>query len=405
MDQSILRSCLNKNFYDNIKAKLRPSLFDDSNKDIFQTITEMQDKFDRDITPLELFSFWKSKNPTATGARIGNAQDIINQIAESEVIDADIATDIIENLWRQHIGLDIAHLGILMSEGDASAMDKLQALLAKVAGGYSPNNFEDCIVTDDIYELLACVSNENRFKFNIETLSRHVYGLARGEFGVVAAYSNVGKTAFAASVSAGPAGFCQQGAKVAFICNEETGKRPKLRALMAYTGMSDEECRLEPEAAAARFSGIRDRMKFVDSVAWTLSDLDGFLTQYDFDVVFVDMADKLEVLNQFNSGHERLRELYYRLRELAKKHNIALFGMSQANADAEGKARLTPTMLEGSRVGKIAEADLLIGIGKRDDPSNPNDPARYLNIMKNKISGWHGQIQCNLNPKNFRFEV
>jgi replicative DNA helicase len=405
MDQSLLNRCLSQDFFENNKSKLRPALFDETSQEIYKCIEQMHDKFETDVTPLELFSYWKSQNPTSTGAWTAEVQDVINSIGNAPEIKDEIASDVIESLWRQSIGLDVANLGILMSEGEASAMDKLNQLLDRVSSGYLPDNFEQCIVTDDIYELLAVVSDDNRFKFNIDTLSRHVYGLARGEFGVIAAYSNVGKTAFAISLCASPAGFCAQGAKVGYIANEEVGKRTKLRAIQCYTGMTVEEVEFDPAAAHARYAGIRDRLIFADSQGWDIQQLDAFLAQQKFDVVIVDMADKIALTQQFNSGHERLRELYYRLRELAKKHNCALIGLSQASAEAEGKTRLTPTMLEGSKVGKIAETDCLIGLGKLNDPDNPDDPTRWITVMKNKISGWHGTIICNLNQKTSRYEV
>jgi len=404
MYQSILKECLNTEFFTENKGKLRSSIFDEEAKEIYETIETMHGKFERDISPLELFTFWKSQNPTSTGSWDEQIEGIISTISDAETLDTDIAADVIGNLWRQHVGLDIANLGIKMSEGDTSAMDTLNKLLEQVSQGYLPDDFAED-VTDDIYELLAVVSNANRFKFNIETLSRNVYGIGRGEFGVIAAYSNVGKTALAISLCAAPGGFCQQDAKVCYIANEEVAKRTKLRAIQAYTGMTKDEIEFDPQAASARYSGIKDRLIFVDAQGWDIQMLDAYLGKQKCEVCIIDMADKIALTTQFNSGHERLRELYYRLRELAKKHNCAVIGISQASADAEGRTRLTPTMLEGSKVGKIAECDILIGAGKANDAENPDDPTRYLTVMKNKISGWHGTVICNLNQQTSRYEV
>ena len=404
MYQSILKECLNTEFFTENKGKLRSSIFDEEAKEIYETIETMHGKFERDISPLELFTFWKSQNPTSTGSWDEQIEGIISTISDAETLDTDIAADVIGNLWRQHVGLDIANLGIKMSEGDTSAMDTLNKLLEQVSQGYLPDDFAED-VTDDIYELLAVVSNANRFKFNIETLSRNVYGIGRGEFGVIAAYSNVGKTALAISLCAAPGGFCQQDAKVCYIANEEVAKRTKLRAIQAYTGMTKDEIEFDPQAASARYSGIKDRLIFVDAQGWDIQMLDAYLGKQKCEVCIIDMADKIALTTQFNSGHERLRELYYRLRELAKKHNCAVIGISQASADAEGKTRLTPTMLEGSKVGKIAECDILIGAGKANDAEYPDDPTRYLTVMKNKISGWHGTVICNLNQHTSRYEV
>ena len=68
MDQSLLKSCLENEFYNDNKAKLRSSLFDETVKEIFDTIVFMHEKFSRDIKPVELFSYWKSQHPTSTSA-------------------------------------------------------------------------------------------------------------------------------------------------------------------------------------------------------------------------------------------------------------------------------------------------------------------------------------------------
>ena len=404
MDQSLLKTCLNNEFYNTNKAKLRADIFEDTTKEIYQTIASMHTKFETDISSTDLFSFWKSQNPTSTQSWTDEIKEQIDDIYVAPILNDTVAIDVIENIWRQKIGLDVADLGIKMSEGDASAMDSLVTLIERVSVGYMPDDFAED-VTDDIYELLSVVSNDNRFKFNIETLSRYVFGIARGEFGVIAAYSNVGKTAFAISLCAAPAGFCQQGAKVCYVANEEVAKRTKLRAIQAYTGLTKEEIEFDPQVAAARYSGIKDRLIFADAQGWDIQMLDTYMKKQKMDCLIVDMADKIALTTTFNSGHERLRELYYRLRELAKKHNCAVIGLSQASAEAEGKTRLTPTMLEGSKVGKISETDILFGLGKSDDANNPDDPTRYITVMKNKMSGWHGTVLCNLDGKTSRYGV
>jgi len=74
--------------------------------------------------------------------------------------------------------------------------------------------------------------------------------------------------------------------------------------------------------------------------------------------------------------------------------------MSQLSADAEGKVLLNQSMMEGSRTGKAAEADLMLLIAK-NPPTQDNDGVedlqRHLNVVKNKLTGWHGIITCELN--------
>ena len=71
--------------------------------------------------------------------------------------------------------------------------------------------------------------------------------------------------------------------------------------------------------------------------------------------------------------------------------------MSQLSAEAEGKVVLNQAMMEGSRTGKAAEADLMVLIGKTMQVEGEDeDPVRYLNLAKNKLNGYQGKITCVL---------
>ena len=71
--------------------------------------------------------------------------------------------------------------------------------------------------------------------------------------------------------------------------------------------------------------------------------------------------------------------------------------MSQLSAEAEGKADLNQSMMEGSKTGKAAEADLMLLIGKTMQVEGEDeDPVRYLNLAKNKLNGYQGKITCVL---------
>ena len=85
-----------------------------------------------------------------------------------------------------------------------------------------------------------------------------------------------------------------------------------------------------------------------------------------------------------------------------KRHNLFGIGISQASADAEGKTSVTYAMMENSKTGKAAEADLIVGIGKSDITDN-TDKKRYLTISKNKLTGFHGKIVCNLDTDLSRY--
>jgi len=66
---------------------------------------------------------------------------------------------------------------------------------------------------------------------------------------------------------------------------------------------------------------------------------------------------------------------------------------------------LNQSMMEGSRTGKAAEADLMVLIAKNPvvDGQEEEDTMRHLNVVKNKLSGWHGVVHCDLDYKTARY--
>jgi len=120
--------------------------------------------------------------------------------------------------------------------------------------------------------------------------------------------------------------------------------------------------------------------------------------------LIIDQLDKVNVNGNFARTDEKLRSIYTKFREICKRHKLFGIGISQASADAEERTHVTYAMMENSKTGKAAEADLIIGIGKNDITNN-DDTRRYLTISKNKLSGFHGNIVCNLDTKRNRYTV
>lgn len=405
MQTSLLKSLLAADFFETNKGRVKPAMFDDGYAKIYEMIATAHSKYSHDLSPTDILAIWKATHPAATRTEAELAHDAVLSIVEADSLTPIVASDVIENLWKQETGREIANLGIALSEGHYEAMARLKSLLERVEKGYTSDEFGDP-VTDDLYELLASASDEARFSFNIESLKRQVYGIGPSEFMVAFARPECGKSTFVVSLCAGPNGFCQQGAKVLYLGNEEAVRRTKLRAIQAWTGMTKEEVRDSPDLAKTRYLAIKDRLIMKDTQEWDLDKVDRYVGLVKPDILVIDQLDKVNLSQSFASGHEKLRELYRQSRELAKRHEVALIGVCQASADAEGRTRLDFSMMEGSKTGKAAEADLIIGIGKHAaSEDDAPDTMRFLNITKNKLSGYHGVIPCNIQAEIGRYAV
>lgn len=405
MQTSLLKSLLSSEFYSQNKGLVKPSIFDDSYTKLYKTIGEAHDKYSHDLTAADISAIWAVNNPTATRAEHEIFKDALTEVDAATPVSLDIAKDVIEKLWMQETFREIAQLSLNASEGSMEVLSKIYEKFEQVKQGLVEEDDLGDPVTDDIYELLASASDEARWPFNIETLSRHVYGIGPSEFAVVFARPETGKSSFGVSLSAAPGGWCQQGARVLMMGNEETMKRTKLRAIQAWNGWTAKEVEDHPEEASARFAAIKDRFIMKDIQEWDFTKVDRYITRFKPDIVIIDQLDKVNIDGTYNSSHEKLREVYRRAREMAKRHECALLAVSQASADADGRTRLDFSMMENSKTGKAAEADLIIGIGKhaQSDDGEPNT-MRFLNISKNKLSGYHGVVPCNL-LENGRYVV
>ena len=378
------------------------SMFPTELADLYDTIVLAHEKYERDVGVLELRELFRVHNPTATRAKRELIADILDDIKAYAPMGKDVAGDVLEKLWQQEIGRHIADMGLAMMEGNPEKLYEIKDLIEKSENGFVPDDDEDVPVTTDLDELLEYDSLANCWEFNIPSLAKAVRGGRGGEFMIAFARPEVGKTAFYVSLALAPNGFCAQGANVHIVTNEEPAKRTLLRAFSAYNGLSKNQLYMNRAQAKEKFGEIRTNLTMLDKVDGSVEWLNRYCKRHKPDIIIVDQLDKLDVAGTFTRTDEKLRQIYLKFREVCKRHEVFGIGISQASADAENKINVTYAMMENSKTGKAAEADLIIGIGKQDITDH-NDTRRYLTISKNKLTGFHGNIVCNLETDTSRY--
>lgn len=377
------------------------TMFPSELADLYDTIVDGHDKYDRNLTVGEVRELYRVNNPTATRAKRELLAEILDDISAYAPMGEDVAQDVLTKLWQQEVGRRIADMGLAMMEGTPEKIHEIKELIEKSENGFVPDDDIEPITTS-VEELLEYEANENCWEFNIPTLAKAVRGGKGGEFMIGFARPEIGKTAFYVSLAMAPNGFCAQGANVHIITNEEPAKRTMLRAVMAYTGYSREQIYMNRSHASEKFTEIAPNITMLDNVDASIEWLNKYCANKKPDILIIDQLDKLNVSGTFARTDEKLREIYLKFREICKRHDVFGIGISQASADAENKTNVTYAMMENSKTGKAAEADLIIGIGKSDITDN-NDSRRYLTISKNKLTGFHGNIVCNLETATSRY--
>ena len=396
---------MDKEFYDEHRGARCPDrLFSKDVQKIKQSIDKAMTTYERSVTPAEIEALFMANNPTLTTAQKQAYSALFNKVTKEVPMGSDVAQEVLSKLFQQVIGEDIANLGFDYVNGSKSTLEPLRLMLEQYGDDFTPNlkvEWEDI----DLDTILALNDLETRWTFNIPTLTRKVEGINAGHLVEVGARPNTGKTSFHASLVAGPNGFCEQGARVVIMCNEEGYHRVVHRYITACTGMDKYEVAKNRDKALAMFNKIRPQLMFKDATGRDMNWVESVCKSYKPDIVILDMGDKFARTAGFSRPDEALKANAIHARQIAKQQECAMFYMSQLSADAEGKVVLNQAMMEGSRTGKAAEADLMLMISKNPtvEGQEEEDNQRHINVVKNKLSGWHGIVHTDLEYKIGRY--
>tara|TARA_R110000787_G_scaffold131202_2_gene243156 strand:+ start:1588 stop:2811 length:1224 start_codon:yes stop_codon:yes gene_type:complete len=406
MELSLIRSLMDKEFYDDHRGSKCPDrLFSSDVRKIKKAIDSAMDKYARTVTPDEIEALFMSNNPTLTTAQKQAYTSLFNTIKREQPMGGDIAQEVLSKLFQQVIGEDVANIGFDMVNGDAATLEALRNLLEQYSDDFIPNlNIE----WDDISieTLMAKAELEAKWRFNLPSVTRKVEGVSGGQLIEVGARPNTGKTSFHASLIAGPNGFAAQGAKCIILCNEEPTHRVGARYLTAAAGMTAHEVKADMAKARAMYEPVMKNIKIKDAGGRDMAWVESVCKSFKPDILVLDMGDKFTAPGIFSRPDEALKACAIYARQIAKTYDCAVFYMSQLSAEAEGRSQLNQSMMEGSRTGKAAEADLMILIGKSPsvEGQEEDSPLRHINIVKNKLNGWHGMVNCELNYRTARYE-
>ena len=221
--------------------------------------------------------------------------------------------------------------------------------------------------------------------------------LSRGHFCILLARPEMGKTTLSSFLAAG---YVQQKKKVTYWANEEPAVRIKTRIIQSHFEVSKKDVAERIEYFRPRYqTEIKNYLTVFDSVGTHIDEIENYARLYSPDVMFIDQLDKVHITGLYNRTDEKLKEVYVRTREIAKRHNCLIWAVSQASYEAQNLHEVSYEHLDNSRTGKAGEADIILGIGVGE-----GDNARTLHVSKNKLNGWHGNTYTSIDIERGVFE-
>ncbi len=396
MELALIKTLLDRDFYEQHKGIRCPDhIFSKDTRGIKQALDAAMETYEGSLSVQDLQAVFTVQNKSMTTATKTAMDALFRRIEMTEPIKAEIAQDTLSQLFQNYVGDVVANLGFDYVNGTENSLEPLRKILDDYKDDFTPNLRVDW-EADDLDTILAATALESRWSFNIPSLARRVEGVSGGHLIVVGARPNTGKTSFHASLIAADGGFAHQGAKCVILCNEEAYTRVASRYVSASANMTMKEVRENQALARKRYEPVRQNIMFKESTGKTMSWVESVVKQEKPDIVVLDMGDKFADMKSERSDIT-LKAAAIHARNIAKQYDCCVVWMSQLSAEAEGKADLNQSMMEGSKTGKAAEADLMLLIGKTQQVEGEDeDPVRYLNLAKNKLNGFQGKITCVL---------
>ena len=402
IEKQIIKLLLNKSIYTKYKGQISRNVFQGNFGSLFDTIQKAHEKYNKDINIDELYSLHTAVfNPALTRAAKEQFSEMLQDIRETQEPSNEIADDIVKILGERDVAQRIAVEATEIFNGKPADFNIITRLGEEHKKGLPTERLD--AVTNDIGELIEELNITSKWKFNLMRLKENIGGVGPGNLMIAFARPETGKTAFWVSLVAGPNGFAEQGAKVHAFINEEPAVRTQMRAISCFTGLNKEQVTNDISTAHMEWSKIKNNIKMIDTVDWTMQDVDSHCEKHKPDIIIIDQLDKVNISGTFARTDEKLRAIYTSAREIAKRRECVVIAISQASADAHNRDHISFDMMENSKTGKAAEADLIIGIGNRSS-NDPTNNMRILNVSKNKITGWHGDPAVTIDKYISRYD-
>lgn len=270
---------------------------------------------------------------------------------------------------------------------------------------------EDYFVTNNLKSILDDLVRSNGLDWRLEDLNIAVGPLHGGDFVIVGARPETGKTTFICSEFTHMVTQLEEDKDAIIFNNEEDGRKIFARLVQSANKQTLLDIAADDDEAQRRYVasvGRVDRIKVVHKDSGlSIFDVERYLKTGNYGLVGINVLDKLRGFDRDESEVSRMRKLAQFIRNLATKYKCAIVAVMQADASAEGKAWLDLSQLYGTKTGVQGEADVIIMVGHNGEPDT-----RYISVAKNKLPGGprtkaaerHGKFEVMFDGERARYE-
>ena len=277
---------------------------------------------------------------------------------------------------------------------------------------------DELFVSADLSAIADRITSSG-YEWRLDALNRSLGPLRTGNFVIVAARVEVGKTTFLASEVSYLAQQLPKDRPVVWVNNEEESSVVFFRIVQAALGQESKVIIADSKKAmtdyAALMGGNKDKIRVTKDMN-NVRDLETLFREVNPGLIIFDQLDKVDGFKSDEREDLKLGKIYKWARELARSYGpvIAASQLSASAVEMKDPPFIGLDALRGSKTDKPGEADVVITIGKYKEPKSPEEEMiRTINVPKNKLPGGgakqmeserHGQYLVTIDPIRARFE-
>lgn len=241
---------------------------------------------------------------------------------------------------------------------------------------------------------------ENQLNWRLGCLNTSIGTIGAGDFGIVFAGTDAGKTSFLCSEVSFMLKQLKENDNILWFFNEGSIVKLKMRFWSACLGKTNTEMYENlpqyKELYREYCEGNINKVRFYKATDLSISDVGHLVKTYKPRLVIIDQLDNLAGFEKAARDDIRALKLFQRARSIAIDNECCMMVTDQAT-ETQGiiynketgkkemwyKRWLTKEQLQGSRLAKQSTAEFMIGIGY--DPETPD--LRYITTPKVKSMG------------------
>jgi hypothetical protein len=276
----------------------------------------------------------------------------------------------------------------LVSGVTENVFDEAEKLLVEARKEIGRSDEPDQIFVPRNLSAVIDVVSAPGLEWPLKELNISLGPLRKGDFVLVGAYVETGKTTFAAqTVSHMVRQLKPEQGPILWINNEEQSSKVMFRIIQSYFGVTTEELLKNAKKYEELYTkevGDRILLPADDSGFNSVGRLNRLFREFAPSLIVFDQLDKVHLRGEFERDDLRLGGLYKWARTVAKDY-APVIAITQVDATGARSEWITSDQLRGSKVDKPAEADAIITIGKSQDVAKQY--SRFIHFPKNKLLG------------------